>query len=46
VLRSGQHGLAIVRHPSGAGFVSLRATSADSAANTVKQTVIRAYAIG
>jgi hypothetical protein len=46
VLRFGQQGLALLHHPAGAGFVSLRAGSADAAGNTVTQTVIRAYAIG
>jgi hypothetical protein len=36
-------GAAKIRHPRGDGFVSLRATAADSAGNTVTQTVIRAY---
>jgi hypothetical protein len=35
--------IATVRHPSGAGFVSLRATAVDSAGNTVTQTVVHAY---
>ncbi|WP_245736264.1 S8 family serine peptidase [Micromonospora pattaloongensis] len=34
---------ATVRHPAGAGYVSLRATAADSAGNTVTQSVIHAY---
>lgn len=37
--------VATVRHPAGAGNVSLRAFAADSAGNTVSQTVIRAYAL-
>ena len=45
VLRGGQFGVAIVKHPAGAGFVSLRASAADSAGNTLEQTVIRAYRI-
>lgn len=36
-------GAAKIPHPRGGGFVSLRATAADSAGNTVTQTVIRAY---
>lgn len=36
-------GAAVVRHPRGQGFVSLRATARDSAGNTVTQTVIHAY---
>lgn len=35
--------LAVLRHPAGAGFVSLRATATDSAGNTVDQTIIRGY---
>ncbi|MFI6907819.1 S8 family serine peptidase [Nonomuraea sp. NPDC050394] len=35
-----------VPNPRTAGFVSLRATSADSAGNTVTQTIHRAYAVG
>ena len=34
----------VLTHPSTAGFVSLRATGTDTAGNTVRQTVIRAYA--
>jgi hypothetical protein len=45
VIRVGRYGIAIVRHPAGAGFVSLRARSTDTAGNTVEQTVIRAYRI-
>ena len=37
--------VAVLKHPAGAGFVSLRATSTDTNGNTVKQTVIRAYKI-
>jgi len=36
-------GAAKIPPPRGDGFVSLRATAADSAGNTVTQTVIRAY---
>jgi hypothetical protein len=35
--------VALVPHPAGSGFVSLRAGVTDSEGNTVKQTVIRAY---
>jgi subtilisin family serine protease len=42
---SGDARTAVVSHPATAGFVSLRATAADTAGNTVKQTVIRAYRI-
>ncbi|MGK5742669.1 S8 family serine peptidase [Micromonospora sp. URMC 103] len=34
---------ATVRHPTGAGHVSLRATARDTAGNTVRQHVIQAY---
>jgi subtilisin family serine protease len=40
------HGLqrfALVDHPRGAGFVSLKATAADSNGNRVEQTIVRAY---
>ncbi|WP_157240070.1 S8 family serine peptidase [Catenuloplanes japonicus] len=40
-----RHGAAQLRHPSTAGFVSLRATAVDKAGNTVTQTLIRAYEI-
>ncbi|MEJ3748660.1 S8 family serine peptidase [Actinomycetes bacterium KLBMP 9797] len=43
VRRHGERGVATVRHPAGAGYASLRATSTDTAGNTVTQTVIRAY---
>jgi hypothetical protein len=46
VVRSGQYGVVVVKHPATAGFVSLRAASTDTAGNTVKQTIIRAYQIG
>jgi hypothetical protein len=45
VVRSGQQGVIALKHPATAGFVSLRAASTDSAGNTVKQTIIRAYEI-
>lgn len=38
-------GTATVTHPSGTGFVSLRARAEDWAGNVVEQTVIRAYRI-
>jgi hypothetical protein len=41
-IRKGQ---IMVNHPAREGFVSLRAKAADSAGNTVEQTVIRAYRI-
>ena len=34
---------ATVRHPAGAGYVSLRATARDTAGNTVTQRIIQAY---
>ncbi|WP_155372867.1 S8 family peptidase [Catellatospora vulcania] len=43
VMRFGEQGTALICHPAGSGFVSLRATAADNRGNTVKQTVIRAY---
>jgi hypothetical protein len=45
VLRYGACGFVVLNHPQGAGFVSLRAASTDTAGNTVTQTVIRAYRI-
>ncbi|MFC7534908.1 S8 family serine peptidase [Actinoplanes sp. GCM10030250] len=41
----GDKRVATVQHPRGAGFVSLRTSAADTAGNTVTQTVIRAYAL-
>ncbi len=41
----GDGGLAVLQHPAGKGFVSLRITARDNAGNTVTQTVIRAYEI-
>jgi hypothetical protein len=35
--------VATIRHPAGAGFVSLRASARDDRGNTVEQTTIRAY---
>jgi hypothetical protein len=34
---------ATVRHPAGDGFVSLRASAAGAAGDTVTETIIRAY---
>jgi hypothetical protein len=42
-LRFGDRGLAVLRHPAGNGFVSLRITASDADGNTVTQTVTRAY---
>ncbi|MEJ3741987.1 S8 family serine peptidase [Actinomycetes bacterium KLBMP 9797] len=39
----GDEWIASVRHPQGAGFVSLRATAVDTGGNTVTQTIIHAY---
>ncbi|MFJ7218431.1 S8 family peptidase [Amycolatopsis sp. NPDC098790] len=44
-LKTGDHWTIVVRHPA-SGFVSLRASAADDDGNTVRQTVIRAYAVG
>ena len=41
-----KNGAALVPHPAGSGFVSLRAKASDSAGNTVEQTVIHAYRYG
>jgi subtilisin family serine protease len=43
VRRRGAGWEATVRHPTGGGFVSLRAVAADASGNTVEQTIIRAY---
>ncbi|NMO55676.1 S8 family serine peptidase [Actinoplanes sp. TBRC 11911] len=43
VIRTGEKAVALVWNPRGKGFVSLRASAADTAGNTVRQTVIRAY---
>ncbi|MFF1606552.1 S8 family serine peptidase [Amycolatopsis sp. NPDC058278] len=43
-LRTGEHWTVVVRNPAG-GFVSLRTSASDDGGNTVRQTVIRAYAI-
>jgi hypothetical protein len=45
VARDGQKGVVLLSHPGKAGFVSLRARSADRAGNTVTETIIRAYRI-
>ncbi|WP_433519474.1 hypothetical protein ACQP2T_30390 [Nonomuraea sp. CA-143628] len=37
---------AAVPNPRTAGFVSLRVTASDTSGTSVKQTVIRAYAVG
>ncbi|MFI6737849.1 S8 family serine peptidase [Nonomuraea sp. NPDC050451] len=44
--RAAIHGsAAVLRHPAGDGFVSLRGRAVDEAGNTVEQTIIRAYRI-
>lgn len=44
--KSGDGWVASVRHPSGAGFASLRAKATDSGGNTVTQTIVHAYRLG
>ena len=34
---------ALLRHPAGTGYVSLRASARDTAGNTVTQRIIQAY---
>jgi subtilisin family serine protease len=43
VVRHGDGGTAVLRHPKGSGFVSLKAAASDSQGNTVEQTILRAY---
>ncbi|MEJ3748600.1 hypothetical protein WEI85_35635 [Actinomycetes bacterium KLBMP 9797] len=38
-----RRGVALLRHPAGPGYVSLRATATDRGGNRVTQTVVRAY---
>jgi subtilisin family serine protease len=45
VVAVGGTGVVLLRHPKGADFVSLRATATDRAGTSVRQTVIRAYAL-
>ncbi len=45
LLGSGSKRFALVSHPAGEGFVSLRAAATDSKGNTLEQTIIRAYAL-
>jgi subtilisin family serine protease len=40
------NGVALVPHPAGGGFVSLRATARDTAGNGVRLTVVHAYRYG
>lgn len=45
-VRDGDDGWTVsLRHPADAEYVSLRASAADAAGNTVEQTTIRAYAL-
>ncbi|GAA1360582.1 S8 family serine peptidase [Catellatospora chokoriensis] len=39
-------GMITLRHPAGAGFVSLRAVAADTRGNKVEQAILRAYRFG
>jgi hypothetical protein len=39
-------GVVVLRHPTGSGFVSLRATASDTAGNSTTQTIVRAYRYG
>jgi len=43
VTRAGEKAVAWVHNPAGTGFVSLRATAKDTAGNTTKQSILRAY---
>ncbi|MFI5895081.1 S8 family serine peptidase [Actinoplanes sp. NPDC051513] len=43
VVRIGEKAVALVQHPRGHGFVSLRAAATDTAGNTVAETITRAY---
>ncbi|MER7368594.1 hypothetical protein [Nonomuraea wenchangensis] len=44
--RAEVHGpAAVLRHPAGDGYVSLRARAVDGSGNTAEQTIIRAYRI-
>jgi len=39
----GEKAVAVVPSPRGSGFVSLRASATDTAGNTVRETIVRAY---
>jgi hypothetical protein len=41
-----QGGAAVLQHPKGSGFVSLRATVEDTAGKSVTQTIVHAYRYG
>jgi len=43
LLRLGDVAIALVRHPAGAGLVSLRADAVDRDGNRVEQTILGAY---
>ena len=43
VLRAGEQGVALIARPRGRGYVSLRASAADSSGNTTTQKIIRAF---
>jgi hypothetical protein len=43
--RAGGHWVATMHNPATPGYLSLRATAADGAGDTVTQTIIRAYAV-
>jgi hypothetical protein len=43
--RTGDHWAATIANPTAPGYVALRATVADSAGDTVTQTILRAYAV-
>jgi subtilisin family serine protease len=45
VVRLGQTGFAVLNHPAGAEFISLRSESTDTSGNTVNETIIRAYRV-
>ncbi|MEV4758208.1 S8 family serine peptidase [Micromonospora sp. NPDC049559] len=45
LLGSGGQRIAMLSHPGRDGFVSLRASAADTSGNTVEQTIVRAYRI-
>lgn len=42
-VRVGDRGVAILRPPAAGGFVSLQASAADAAGDSVEQTIVRAY---
>jgi len=43
VVGFGDNRVALLHHPPGGEFVSLKARATDHAGNTVEQTIIRAY---